>query len=57
MYSVYWATTTITTVGYGDVVAVASSERIYNILVFVLGTSVYALVKSDQMCVNFITSN
>lgn len=43
VYAFYWATATISTVGYGDIVAVSSSERIYNVLVFLVGTSVYAM--------------
>ena len=43
VYAVYWATATISTVGYGDVVAVSVNERIYNVLVFLVGTSVYAM--------------
>lgn len=43
IYAIYWATATISTVGYGDVVAVSKNERIYNVMVFLVGTSVYAM--------------
>lgn len=43
VYAMYWATATVSTVGYGDVVAISKNERIYNVLVFLVGTSVYAM--------------
>ena len=42
--SVYWAISTLCTVGYGDVVAVSNSEKLFNIFAFVIGTIVYALI-------------
>jgi hypothetical protein len=42
--SLYWSIYTLTTVGYGDIVAVAESERVFNIFVFVCGVVVYASV-------------
>ncbi|TMW62869.1 hypothetical protein Poli38472_005487 [Pythium oligandrum] len=42
--SVYWATTTMTTVGFGDVVAVNSHEQAYSIFVMIGGTTLFAYV-------------
>lgn len=42
--SVYWAIALLTTVGYGDISPVNDWEKAYNILLFVIGTMVYAMV-------------
>lgn len=42
--SVYWATTTMTTVGFGDVIAVNNFEQAYSILVMIGGTTLFAYV-------------
>lgn len=38
----YWALTTVTTVGYGDISAVASSERLVSIIAMIIGSTMYA---------------
>jgi hypothetical protein len=40
----YWALVTITSTGYGDVVAVTVPERTYNIIVTLLGALIYATI-------------
>jgi CRP-like cAMP-binding protein len=44
--SLYWAAATIATVGYGDIVAVSHREKLYNIFIFLVGTSVYSMAIS-----------
>jgi len=45
--SVYWAFTTITTVGYGDITPRTDRERAYAAVVFVFGSTVYAFIVSN----------
>jgi len=40
--SIYWAVSTMTTVGYGDITAVRIEEKIVSSLVMVLGSSMFA---------------
>lgn len=40
----YWSYTTLSTVGYGDIVSENDSERMYTILIFVTGSSLLAYV-------------
>lgn len=42
--SVYWAATTMTTVGFGDIFAVNSYEQAYSTLVMIGGTTLFAYV-------------
>lgn len=42
--SIYWAIALLTTVGYGDISPVNDWEKAYNIVLFVIGTLVYAMV-------------
>jgi CRP-like cAMP-binding protein len=60
MHSLYWATCVMFTVGYGDIVPVAQVERIYNILLFLVGTCVFAMVivyVNDIVCQLDVTSD
>jgi CRP-like cAMP-binding protein len=52
--SVYWSMATATTVGYGDIVAVAVSEQIYAVIIMWCGSAVFALVVADM---TIITQN
>jgi len=45
--SVYWATTSLTTAGYGDVSASTKIEEIFSILVLIVGTLIFATVISN----------
>ncbi len=45
--SLYWAFSTLTTVGYGDISARTSPEQIYAMVTFLLGVSWYAFVVSS----------
>jgi len=42
--SIYWALTTMSTIGYGDIVAVTNSERMVSILVMLAGSVVFGIV-------------
>lgn len=42
--ALYWSVMTLATVGYGDVLPVTTNQRIYVILVMMLGAAVYATV-------------
>jgi hypothetical protein len=40
--SVYWALTTMSTIGYGDIVPTNTPERLITMVVMVMGTAIYA---------------
>jgi hypothetical protein len=42
--AVYWSYTTLSTVGYGDIVAANDGERMYTILIFITGSTLLAYV-------------
>jgi hypothetical protein len=42
--SIYWAMTTIVTVGYGDIIPVNDSERLFMVLVMIIGASLFGYV-------------
>jgi voltage-gated potassium channel len=42
--ALYWCVTTLTTVGYGDVTPVTTSQTIYTMVVMLLGVGVYGFV-------------
>lgn len=47
--AVYWAFTTMTTEGYGDIVAVNDPERAYAVAIMVLGTTVFGYIVGTVM--------
>merc|ERR1711865_788936 len=47
MVSVYWAVTLLTTVGYGDVLPVNTSERLLNVLCMLVGALVFGKIVGD----------
>ncbi len=42
--SIYWGITVLLTVGFGDIVPINPNEKAFNILVYILGTIIYAIV-------------
>ncbi len=42
--SFYWAVTTLTTIGYGDITPTGIVDRIYTMIIMILGVGVYGLV-------------
>ena len=45
--SLYWAVTTLTTIGFGDIVAVTHAEYIYTIFCMYVGVSFYAYIAAN----------
>ncbi|MBF0445134.1 MAG: cyclic nucleotide-binding domain-containing protein, partial [Magnetococcales bacterium] len=44
IYGLYWAITTLTTVGYGDITPDSNIGRLYTILIMLVGVGMYGLV-------------
>lgn len=47
LYAVYWALTTLTTVGYGDITPTNNPERLYSLLALLIGALVFATMLSS----------
>jgi hypothetical protein len=47
MYSLYWALTTLTSVGYGDITPANHGERMYTTMALLVGALVFGYVLSD----------
>ena len=47
LYAVYWALTTLTTVGYGDITPTNDIERIYSLFALLLGALVFGYMLSS----------
>ena len=42
--SLYWSITTLTSVGFGDVVAISNTERAYALIVMIIGASIFGYI-------------
>ena len=47
VFSIYWATATLTTVGFGDISAVSGIEQTFAMLVFLVGTAAYTVIVTN----------
>ena len=45
--SIYWATATLTTVGFGDISAVSSIEQTFAMMLFLVGTAAYTIIVTN----------
>jgi hypothetical protein len=54
LIALYWAVTTLTTMGYGDITPNTPSEYIYTIFTMLIGVSFYAYIASN---VSIVLSN
>lgn len=50
----YWATMTVSTIGYGDIALVTQAERVYAICCMIIGASTYACI-TGQLCTLIIS--
>ena len=47
LYSVYWALTTLTTVGYGDITPTNNAERVFSLFALLTGALVFGYMLSS----------
>ena len=52
LWSLYWAIATMTTVGYGDVHASNTNERIVNIFILFVGAGVFGFIVANVSAIN-----